>query len=101
MKIAQNIVVVIAAALLLYTGCSKDNNPVGQSGTGTSVIMPLKIGNQWTYRVSFLDTLGNVRAADTMMFKIVRDTIIQNETWYFIGSDSNSKELLTNRADGL
>jgi hypothetical protein len=88
--------------LLLIDGCKKDDNPVDQGGTPqATVLMPLKIGNQWTYRVISYDTSGTVQHVDTSTFKIVRDTTIQSEKWYFIGQDSTAYELLTNRSDGV
>ncbi|MGB2868359.1 MAG: hypothetical protein WBD36_07910, partial [Bacteroidota bacterium] len=49
----------------------------------------------------FLDTLGATIAVDTTIFILVRDTMIQNEKWYFIGFNASATELLTNRSDGL
>ena len=98
---------VIFFSLLLGTvfflnACKKEDNPVNQGGTTTAtVLMPLKLGNQWIYRSISLDSLGVVQHVDTSTFKIVRDTLIQNERWYFIGRDSTARELLTNRTDGL
>jgi hypothetical protein len=101
MTIKQISTSLLLVTLFLQAGCKKDDNPVNQGGTNPTVLMPLKIGNQWIYRAVSLDSLGNVQNSDTSTFKIVRDTSIQNEKWYFIGRDSTARELLTNRSDGL
>jgi hypothetical protein len=93
--------ILLLVALFVHTGCKKDENPVSEGGTNPTVLTPLKIGNQWTYAHVSLDSLGNVQHSDTSTLRIVRDTSIQNEKWYFIGRDSTAKELLTNRSDGL
>jgi hypothetical protein len=63
--------------------------------------MELKVGNQWTYLSTFFDSLGNAQFTDTIGYKIIRDTLINSEKWFFVGNDANPSELLTNRSDGL
>ncbi len=102
MKIKTLLIYLSIIVLLMIDGCKKNDNPVDNGGAVQATeLMPLKIGNQWTYRNISYDTSGNVQHIDTSMFKIVRDTTIQSEKWYFIGRDSTAIELLTNRSDGL
>ncbi|MEI6089776.1 MAG: hypothetical protein WCR42_04950 [bacterium] len=68
-----------------------------------SVIMPLKIGNMWVYKVSGVSSDGTTEfiGYDTILVK--RDTIIKSEKW-FIAKDpsSNGTEvILTNTDVGL
>ncbi|MGA9116315.1 MAG: hypothetical protein WB626_06035 [Bacteroidota bacterium] len=92
----------VCVILIWIAGCTKEGNPVdGGPFNNPTVIMPLVIGNEWTYASRSLDTAGQVTGTDTATFKIVRDTTMGVERWYFIGRDSGAWELLTNRSDGL
>jgi hypothetical protein len=50
-------------------------------------IYPLAIGNSWTYEVMNFDSLGNVESLDTISASVVRDTVIDGETWYVTEGD--------------
>ncbi|MEI6089778.1 MAG: hypothetical protein WCR42_04960 [bacterium] len=70
-----------------------------------SVIMPLKVGNIWVYKVTELNGDGSVNEItyDTTIVK--KDTLLNGEKWFLV-SDPNSKAcsdplLLTNTDKGL
>ena len=90
---------VLTIGLALQSACDKDN-PVSQGG-GATILMPLKVGNQWTYLLKAYDTSGTAMVTDTITFALLRDTTIQNEKWYFIVAGASAVELLANRPDGL
>jgi hypothetical protein len=95
MRLFLAISLALVGLVVLWTGCSKDDNPAGP--TTTSVLWPLKIGNSWTIAGTSLDSNGVTIGKDTTRFTITRDTTIGGEKWYFI----DSYEMLTNRSDGL
>jgi hypothetical protein len=77
-------------AALLIGGC------VDQPTSSTSsVIMPLKVGNQWIGRVSADSAGAAFIGYDTIT--IVQEVIINNERWY----KANTGDFYINRADGL
>jgi hypothetical protein len=89
--------IVILATLLacLVPHCKKDsNNPTNNPIIGT--IMPLKVGNSWTFRVNFNDTNGVPISTSDVTLSITRDTTMGNEKWHSLGSS-----WATNRSDGL
>ncbi len=91
----------ILVMLTLLVACGKDDST--NPGPATQ-IMPLKIGNTWSYSRATFDANGNTVAFDTLTETIVRDTIINNERWYIAlltAGDSSRTDLMTNRADGL
>jgi len=48
-------------------------------------LVPLKIGNSWSFKVTTYDTLGSVAWIDTLTFFIKKDTVINNLVWYLQG----------------
>lgn len=68
---------------LLFIGCKdNDENPVQPSSNNQSII-PLKIGNSWTYKVTTFDENGNILHTWQDIRQIEKDTLIQNEKWFF------------------
>jgi hypothetical protein len=93
----------VAALFILASGCKNESNPVSHHTTTQQQkqLLPLRVGNQWSYILTTYDTSGNVQSADTNIVQIVRDTMIQNERWYLVGNSSSAPEIITNRANGL
>jgi hypothetical protein len=58
-----------------------------------SVIMPLKVGNMWVYKVTELNGDGSVNkiSYDTLLVK--KDTIRNHEKWFIIDNSSVTYEL--------
>lgn len=89
--------IVILATLLacLVPHCKKDsNNPTNNPIIGS--IVPLKVGNSWTFRVSIYDTNGVILSTSMFTNSITRDTTIGNEKWFGLESI-----WVINRTDGL
>jgi hypothetical protein len=109
MKTKKAFAIILLVGILLNAGCKKNDNPIGPDNE--NAIMPLNLGNQWTFQMTSLDSLGNVtqrydngRMVDNVTIGsliVSRDTMIQNERWYFFGPSSTASTLLTNRSDGL
>jgi hypothetical protein len=93
-------IIIVLAAVFYCCSCNTSDNPVAPP-VQSSVMMELKQGNQWTYRTTAFDSSGNVRSTGTTESRIVRDTMINNESWFFVRSDSTTFELFTNKSDGL
>lgn len=88
--------------LLLSSGCGDDNKVISPSEK--IQIWPLKVGNQWTYEETVLDSAGNVVNADTSVWEVVQDTLILGETWYILTIDGvvdSEFSPVANRGDGL
>ena len=67
-------------------------------------IMPLAIGNRWTYEILRLDPLGDTVSLDSQSTVIVGDTVISGQTWYQYETDviqSSDLPDLRNASDGL
>ena len=107
---------IFSLAILLINifsaGCNKTDNPVSDNqSTAGSVLMPLKVGNQWLVTFALYDSSGMViGGSDTILiplFSIVKDTLIQTERWFLSTGASlppacfDSPIYLTNRTDGL
>ena len=82
--------------LLSILSCKKDDDLGGAQSAG-STIMPLKVGNSWTYRVTAYDTTGVLPfSIPDAVFHITRDTTIGNEKWFRFDDG-----WVANRGDGL
>lgn len=84
--------------LIFIVGCKEIVDP-GQTDkpVNTSVIMPLKVGNSWTYKSITIDTLTNDTTSVVMINTIQSEKIIGNEKWFV----DNLHGLVINRTDGL
>lgn len=72
----------LAAALLIVslTACNKDNNPV--SPGPANELLPLAVGNRWVYSDTVLDSNGTTISTSTDTMLVLRDTVLQNQTWF-------------------
>ena len=91
--------VLIAGLLILSIACSEDDD----SEPVIREIMPLNIGNQWSYRSFVQDSLGN--QSDTSLFDLIiyNDTVIDNIHWYITTDEYPYKvgSLIGHNDDGL
>lgn len=79
MKILNIILFLII--ITLVQSCSDINNsPVDEI---TKDIIPLAVGNTWSYHTSLYDTAGNVFKELNSSREITGDTLIDNITWYY------------------
>jgi hypothetical protein len=90
----RNIIYLIIYVVFNF-GCSKNDNINSIKTEPKKEIIPLKLGNSWVLEYTYYDTLGNVADKRNDTFKIDRDTIIQNEVWYW------GLGLVRNKEDGL
>jgi hypothetical protein len=85
--------------ILLAASCDKSTNP-----KPPDVLIPLAIGNQWEYAITDYDTNSVVISVDTVLLEIVKDTVIQNMTFYIITADGiRDPEIFwpSNQSDGV
>lgn len=84
-QVAFRVLVVITAFAL--PSCSKKDNPVIPPPPTElpKVLVPLTIGNSWSYRVTTFDTTGPVVWTDTLTFFIRTDTMVNNVRWFLEG----------------
>lgn len=90
--------------LALLAGCKSSSDDKGTNPDMVGQIWPLKIGNQWTYENRTLDSAGNLVSADTSVILVVKDTVIQSETWHILtlnGERDPEMEFVTIKSDGL
>jgi hypothetical protein len=88
--------ILILGAVLLFSGCSKDNgtsNPLGPQigGSTTAAFFPLKVGNTWTYAVTqwttadtTLDTLMTTIQQAATLYGSVTGYRDNHNWWYWI-----------------
>ncbi len=91
------LVLLVATIVTMNLACKKDDDPSGGGGLGGAII-PLKVGNSWTFRGTFYDTLGGVLSIplDDLVIRITRDTTIGSDKWF-----GEQGSWLINRLDGL
>ncbi|MDD3731859.1 MAG: hypothetical protein PHU88_05730 [candidate division Zixibacteria bacterium] len=86
---------------LLLTACSDDND--NNDDSDIEMIMPLNIGNQWSYLNFVKDTLGVQRDTTYSDLNIYKDTVINDIHWYITTDEYPYKvsSLIAHRDDGL
>ena len=83
--------------LLTFTSCKTDN-PVDVNTPSTSVLLPLDVGNSWTFRRTVYNTDGSINYSDTITQKIVKDSSLYGFQWSF---ESYEQILYQNDEQGL
>ena len=93
----------VLTLLLFVLGCSKkSDNPVSTVDDTTNQILPLQVGNSWTYNVMTYDTAGTGTFYALINMVVVRDTTIGGERWYIVSSSGASGVgILKVKSDGL
>lgn len=66
-----------------------------------NVIMPIALGNSWTYSVSIYDSLGRLRSSSQQVVKVWRDTVLGSQNWFLVGSAGAEGIYMANREGGL
>ena len=66
---------------LIIVGCEKEDSIITPPEKPSELI-PLQIGNQWTFIRTEFDTLGLITKMDTIQYKITEDTLINNQKWF-------------------
>lgn len=100
MKRAMAASVLLPVVLLMNLSCGNSDDEQSVSTPGTpNVILPMQVGNSWTYQRMSYDTQGAIVALDTMTERIARDTLIYGERWY-IWETVSGLSIGTLRSDG-
>lgn len=96
---------ILASLFLILVGCSDDdttgpNEPVLINAAciapgSDCEILPMAVGNEWIYEYILFNPDSSIIAIDTAVLGFVRDTIIDNETWYLA-----PPAMYINRSDG-
>lgn len=98
--------------IIFFIGCDKDTNPINDDNNNFNSIMPLKVGNSWTFIDSAFTDIGNFVRADTTKLKIIDKTnisyqgkIIEAYYWNWIdmsnGQPFEISSLCANDNDGF
>jgi hypothetical protein len=98
--------------LLVFSGIGLISNFCNVSGSEPvdnntdDVLLPLKVGNYWTYARLELDSTGNIiDTVETFTDRVLAEKKLGNETWYYYGllgrTDTSEAILYKNREDGL
>lgn len=81
-------------------GCGKDDKHTNPT-PGPTYIHPLAVGNYWKLEIEVYDHSGNVTQRDTAVISVVRDTVVNGETWYGLANNGIViGGLCINHADG-
>ena len=83
--------------LLTLTSCKTDN-PVDVNIPSTSVLLPLDVGNSWTFKRTAYNIDGSINYSDTITQKIVKDSSLYGFKWSF---ESYEQILFQNDEQGL
>jgi hypothetical protein len=67
--------------------CEEDSDPVvqSQSWNPKDVLMPLAVGNSWTFRITTYDSTGHISWMDTSVSYIRGDTFVSGLRWFMEG----------------
>jgi hypothetical protein len=90
MKLEKVVKLAGVISLISLLSCKKEDNPIvtpPPSPQKPKVLVPLTVGNSWSFRVTTFDTTGPVVWTDTLRFFIRTDTIVNNIRWYLEGYD--------------
>lgn len=91
----RSLIVSTCFIIALNLACKKDDSVVNP-GSYSGDIIPLAVGNQWTYNVYLYDSTGASRLLNTMSFEVFGDTMVNRVRWFRF-----SEFLCANRGDGL
>ncbi|MEI6948353.1 hypothetical protein V9K67_14245 [Paraflavisolibacter sp. H34] len=80
------------AACVLFS-CKKEGSVEQPSTANGGAVYPLKVGNQWTYTVTYYDEDGKVDATETETHVVTGTEKINNQTYYVL-VDAQTKDTL-------
>jgi hypothetical protein len=94
-------IVCVFILIIVFTSCNDNSsNP----NSNSSEIYPLKIGNYWKYHSKLFYPSGEIYEQDTMLAKVVSDTIINNEKMFSmltVVNEYTAQLFYLNKSDGL
>ncbi len=79
-----SILVALLAGTMIVGGCG-DDDPAAPSPS--ALLVPMAMGNQWTYAAQEYDTNAQLRDSKTVINTVIADTMIKGERWYFVNDD--------------
>ena len=68
-----------------FISCTNENELVDPL-IDTSQIIPLKVGNFWTYQYTQYDTLGNLISESPVTTRVISDTVINGKQAFLFNS---------------
>lgn len=71
---------ILVLFVLSFDACRDSVSP--STPSTTLEILPLSIGNTWTFKATFYDTAGIIIVVDTFQNIVRKDTMINNQEWY-------------------
>ena len=65
-------------------------------------MIPLKVGNSWTYQSTIYDLDSNITFQGTYLQEVLASIVIDNLTWYYIDKEPEAEQYprYTNKEDG-
>jgi len=102
MKIYNSIFALLLSGVLLIFACSSEENPIITIATGSDGLIPLKVGNSWTYQATIYDLDSNITFQGTYLQEVFASVVSENLTWYYIDREPEAKQYprYTNKEDG-
>jgi len=102
MKIYNTKFTLILSGVLLIFACSSENNPVIPIASGSDGLIPLKVGNSWTYQSTVYDLDSNITFQGTYLQEVLASIVIDKLTWYYIDKEPKAGQYprYTNKEDG-
>jgi hypothetical protein len=80
MKNKNIFTLLVVLILFQFVSCKKSDNPSSQIFGN---LISLKIGDSWTMSDTLFDENGNILNVTKETNQITKDTLIQNEQWYY------------------
>ncbi|NNG26989.1 MAG: hypothetical protein HKM87_05650 [Ignavibacteriaceae bacterium] len=102
MKKQTTFCLIILLHILLIFSCSSEENPIITIATGSDGLIPLKVGNSWTYQSTIYDLDSNITFQGTYLQEVFASVVSENLTWYYIDREpeANQYPRYTNKEDG-
>jgi hypothetical protein len=77
----HKIIIVFCFVFLLFSGCDKHSS-VLEPKLQSNEILPLVIGNQWSYNSFTYDSSGAITSSQDISYGVSGDTIIDGSKWF-------------------
>ncbi len=102
MKKQTTFCLIILSLIFLIFACSNEDNPIITIATGSDGLIPLKVGNSWTYQATIYDLDSNITFQGTYLQEVFASVVSENLTWYYIDREPEAKQYprYTNKEDG-
>jgi hypothetical protein len=81
----KNLAVSLFIAFFLIAGC-KDENKIVNPTTETVEIVPLKVGNWWSYQTTVYDTSGDIVSTHIDSIFVVKDTLVNGKKYFILST---------------